>query len=197
MNYVTGETIRTLREKQGLTQKALAELLAVSDKTVSKWETGRGLPDITLLQPLAGALRVSLAELLNGEYVINRNRSGNMRRTKFYLCPICGNVIQATGEGAFSCCGVDLPPLEPEEAAGEHEITLSESDGDLYCTMNHPMTKDHYITFLATVTSERITLLKTYPEQNAQGRFPMLRHGFVLGCCNKNGLFVKKLPYLP
>ncbi len=193
MEYVTGETIRTLREKRGLTQKALADLLGVSDKTVSKWETGRGLPDVTLLSPLAGALRVSLSELLSGEYVVNRNRSGNMKRVKFYLCPICGNVIQSAGEGAFSCCGVDLPPLEAEQAGESHDIVVDHSDGDLFVTMEHPMSKEHHITFLATVTSDRVNFLKTYPEQSAQGRFPMLRQGMVFGCCNIHGLFVKKL----
>ena len=52
-NYVTGEVIRSLREKRRLTQRDLAQRLNVSDKTISKWETGRGLPDITLLEPLA------------------------------------------------------------------------------------------------------------------------------------------------
>ena len=61
-NYVTGAAIRTLREKQHLTQAQLAERISVSDKTVSKWETGRGFPDVSLLEPLAAALRVSVPE---------------------------------------------------------------------------------------------------------------------------------------
>ena len=62
--YVTGEAIRSLREKCRFTQAQLAEKLCVSDKAVSKWETGKGYPDITLLEPLAKALSVSVAELL-------------------------------------------------------------------------------------------------------------------------------------
>ena len=54
-HYVTGGVIRALREKKKLTQSALADRTGVSDKAVSKWETGRGLPDITLLEPLAAA----------------------------------------------------------------------------------------------------------------------------------------------
>ncbi|MDD4321256.1 MAG: helix-turn-helix transcriptional regulator, partial [Acidaminococcaceae bacterium] len=108
-NYVTGNMIRSLREKKGYTQKQLAELLNVSDKTVSKWETQKGLPDISLLEPISKTLSISIAGLLSGEWVINKNRSGNMLRTKFYVCPVCGNVIQALGEGAFSCCGITLP----------------------------------------------------------------------------------------
>ena len=81
-HYVTGSTIKALREKKNYTQKQLADRLAVSDKTISKWETAKGLPDITLLEPLAKELGVSVAELLSGECITNRNRAGNMLRTK-------------------------------------------------------------------------------------------------------------------
>ena len=64
--YITGAGIKALREKRCLTQAALAEKLNVSDKTVSKWETGKGYPDISMLKPLAAALGVSLTELLAG-----------------------------------------------------------------------------------------------------------------------------------
>ena len=47
MNYITGQTIRMLRERKQLTQRELAERLFISDKTVSRWESGRGLPDST------------------------------------------------------------------------------------------------------------------------------------------------------
>ena len=112
--YVTGQTVQMLREKRGITQKQLAEQLFISDKTVSKWETGKGLPDITLLEPLAKALHVSVPELISGTAVTNRNRTANMLKTQWYVCPLCGNVISAAGEGAFHCCGIALPPLVPE-----------------------------------------------------------------------------------
>ena len=123
-SYVTGPVIKALREKKNYTQKQLADRLAVSDKTISKWETGRGLPDLSLLEPLASALGVSVAELLSGEQITNQNRSANPLRGKFYVCPVCGNVIHAMGEGAFHCCGVALPPLEAEECDGDHEIKV-------------------------------------------------------------------------
>lgn len=88
MNYVTGNTIKRLREKKGITQKQLADMLAVSDKTVSKWETGKGLPDIGIIKELAEALQVSIAELLTGDVVKNENTSGNMKKMSFYVCPI-------------------------------------------------------------------------------------------------------------
>ena len=135
--YVTGSVIRALREKRNYTQKQLAEAISVSDKTVSKWETDRGLPDVTLLEPLAKALKVSVAELLSGEYVVNRNRSGNPERARFYICPICGNVIWSMGEGAFSCCGVTLPPLEPEEPDGDWRLHVRCSKGTYVRTLCH------------------------------------------------------------
>ena len=112
--YVTASIIRRLREEKGMTQSALAENLGVSDKAVSKWETGRSYPDITLIEPLARALGVSTIELLSGESVTNRNMSFNMKKTKVYVCPICGNIIFAAGEAVISCCGIVLPPLEAE-----------------------------------------------------------------------------------
>lgn len=188
-DYVTGETIRMLREKQNMTQKQLAEKLSVSDKTVSKWETGRGLPDVSLLEPLAESLRVSLAELLRGECVENKNRSGNLLRSGFYVCPICGNVIWSVGRGAFSCCGVTLPLQEAEEPDGEHAMSLEQIEYDWYVTLNHPMERDHYISFLAYVTTDRVHLLKLYPQQEVAGRFPRMGSGRLYAYCSRHGLF--------
>lgn len=78
--YVTGQTIKMLREKKKMTQAKLAEMLSVSDKAISKWETGKGFPDITLLEPLSEALGVSVAELMNGNTINNKNKSANMLR---------------------------------------------------------------------------------------------------------------------
>lgn len=188
-HYVTGGTIRDLREKKRLTQKQLAETLCVSDKTVSKWETSRGLPDISLLEPLAAALSVSVAELLSGECVTNANRSGNLLRSKFYVCPVCGNVIWATGEGAFSCCGVSLPPMEAEELDEAHRIHMERVENEWYVTLNHPMNKSHYIRFLAFVTCDRTQIVRLYPEQNAETRFFVRGQGWLYACCNRHGLF--------
>ena len=117
--YVTSITIKRLREKQNLTQAELAERIGVSSKTISKWETAKGLPDVSLLQPLAQALNISLIELMNGEHIINRNTSANMLRTKFHVCPVCGNIIHSTGDSVISCCGITLPALEAEEAEAD------------------------------------------------------------------------------
>ena len=189
MQYITAETIRTLREQKTLTQKQLAERLNVSDKTVSKWETGRGLPDISILMELAAALGVSVPELLTGECAVNSNRSSNIRKMQFYVCPVCGNVIQSVGAGAYSCCGVALPPLEPEECDEEHSILIEESDGDYYVTMAHPMEKSHYISFFCYVNADRTEFVKLYPEQNAACRIQKRKRGYLYAYCNRHGLF--------
>ena len=191
--YVTGGTIRTLREKQGCTQRQLAEKLMVSDKAVSKWELGKGLPDITLLEPLAGALGVSVAELLSGECVVNRNRSGNLNRMRFYVCPVCGNVIWSVGEGAFSCCGITLPPLEAEPAGENHAIRVERMDDEWYVSLDHPMSKNHFLSFMAYVTTDRVDFRKLYPEQSPEARFPMQGHGMLYVYCNHHGLYQTRI----
>lgn len=189
MQYITGGTIRKLREQKHLTQKQLAATLNVSDKTISKWETGRGLPDISILMELAAALGVSVPELLTGEYAVNSNRSSNIRKMRFYVCPVCGNVVQSIGEGAYSCCGVSLPPLEAEECTEEHGLHIEESDGDYYITMDHPMEKSHYISFFCYVNAERTEFVKLYPEQNAAARIQKRKRGYLYAYCNRHGLF--------
>ncbi|MCI5705483.1 helix-turn-helix domain-containing protein [Candidatus Pseudoscillospira sp. SGI.172] len=192
-NYVTGTAIRSLREKKGYTQKQLADRISVSDKAVSKWETGRGLPDLALLEPLGAALGVSVAELLSGECVTNRNRAGNPLRGRFYVCPVCGNVIHAMGEGSFHCCGVALPPLEAEVPDETHELTAEDVDGEYYVSLAHPMEKGHFISFLALVGPSRLEIVKLYPEQEAAARFSKRGGGILYACCNRHGLFCRKL----
>ena len=191
--YVTGNTIKALREKTGRTQAELAEAIGVSSKTISKWETGRGLPDISLMQPLAQALGVSVIELMNGEQITNRNRGGNLLRSKLYVCPICGNVVLAAGDALVSCCGVVLPALEAEEMDEEHGVTIENVEDEYFITIDHPMTKEHYISFAAFVTGDRFQLVKFYPEGNAQTRLQRRGRGMLYFYCNRHGLFKRKL----
>ena len=191
--YVTSATIKTLREKRNLTQADLAEKIGVSSKTISKWETAKGLPDISLLQPLAQALGISVIELMNGEPISNQNVSANMLRSKFYVCPMCGNVVHSTGNSVISCCGITLPALEADEADAEHMITVEQVEDERFITVDHPMTKQHYISFLAYVTSDRIQMVKLYPEGNAQTRFQPRGFGMLYWYCNHHGRFRKKL----
>lgn len=191
-HYLTGQTVRRLRERKKLTQQQLGEAVGVSAKAVSKWETARGLPDICLLEPLSAALSVSVAELLSGADIENRNRAGNMARSHFYVCPVCGNVMHALGEAAVSCCGVTLPPLEAEEADDAHAVRVSRVEDERLVTFSHPMEKGHYLSFLALVTADRCTLVKLYPEGAAQVRLP-LGGGTLYRYCNRHGLYFQRL----
>ena len=191
--YVTGTTIKRLRERRNMTQAELAAKIGVSSKTVSKWETAKGLPDISLLQPLAQALGISVIELMNGEHIANRNISANMLRCKFYACPICGNIIHTMGSALVSCCGITLPALEAEEADDDHTVTVESVEDEHFITVHHPMTKQHFISFLAFVTSDRIQMVKLYPEGNAEARLQLRGMGLLYYCCNQHGLFRKNV----
>ena len=191
--YVTGATIKELREKQNMTQVELAEKIGVSSKTISKWETAKGLPDITLLQPLAQALGISVIELMNGQHITNQNVSANMLRCKFYVCPLCGNVIHAMGNMIVSCCGITLPPLEAEGGDEDHVLTLERVEYEHFVTVQHPMTKGHFISFVASVTSDRLQMVKLYPEGNAETRLQLRGRGYLYYYCNRHGLFKKKI----
>ena len=191
--YVTGAVIRKLRENKNMTQEELAEKVFVSSKAVSKWETGQGFPDISLIEPLAQALGISVIELLSGEDIKNCNRASNMLRGRFYVCPVCGNVIHATGEAVVSCCGITLPPLEPEASEGEHKINVETVEDEYYVTVDHEMTKDHYISFLAAVSDQGIQIVKLYPEGNCETRFRKYCIRKIYSYCNHHGLFMLKL----
>ena len=190
--YVTSATIKMLREKRNLTQAELADRIGVSSKTISKWETAKGLPDISLLQPLAQALNISVIELMNGEHIINKNTSANMLRCKFYVCPVCWNIIHSTGNSLISCCGITLPPLEAEEADSSHMLSITPVEDEHFISIAHPMTKQHYISFAAFVTSDRVQLVKFYPEGNAETRLQLRGFGMLYWYCNQHGLYKMK-----
>ena len=191
--YVTGAMIKRLREEHKMTQSELAEKLSVSDKAVSKWETSKGYPDISLLEPLAKTLGISVIELLSGSDITNKNRSFNMLRSEFYVCPVCGNVIASAGEALVSCHGITLPPLESEAPDFEHEINVEISDGEYYVTVEHEMSREHYISFIAAISDCGIQLVKLYPEGSCEVRFRMNRVKYICYYCNRHGFFKKKI----
>jgi len=187
--YITGSMIKNLREQKKLTQAELAEKIFVTDKAVSKWETGRGYPDISLVESLAKALDISVIELLSGKNVINTNRQSNMNRVQFYVCPVCGNIIQSTGEALISCCGITLPPLEAEESDKNHSVRIERIEDEFFVSVEHEMTKNHYISFIAAIRSDGVEIQKLYPEQNAEARFKISGTKQILFYCNQHGLY--------
>ena len=191
--YVTGAMIKRLREDRKMTQQQLAEKMHVSDKTISKWETGRGYPDISLIEPLSAALGVSVIELFSGENVINTNKASNMQRMKFYVCPICGNAILSAGEAIVSCCGIVLPALEAEPEDEMHPITFERIEDEYYVMISHEMSKIHHISFIAAAKDNGYEIKKLYPEEAAEARFKINRTKYLYYYCNQHGLFKVKV----
>ena len=187
--YVTGAVIKELREKNNLTQAELAEQLHVSDKTISKWETGKGYPDVSLLEPIAKVFGISITELISGNAVNNVNISANMLRSKFYVCPVCGNAIHSMGEAVIHCHGITLTPCQPEETDEHHMIFIERVEDEYYVRVNHEMTKQHYISFIAGLSSDKIEMVKLYPESNAEARLKIRGVRKILFYCNKDGMF--------
>ena len=187
--YITGATIRRLREERCITQAELAEMISVSSKTVSKWETGKGYPDISLLEPIAKVFGVSIMELMTGNAVSNGNVAANMLRSKFYVCPVCGNVIHSMGDAVLHCHGILLTPCQAEEPDDTHKISLEKVEDEYYVRIEHDMTKRHYISFIAALGSDKIQMIKLYPEGNAEARVKINGVRKLLFYCNRDGLF--------
>lgn len=187
--YVTGAVIRKLREDNKLTQAELAEKLNVSDKTVSKWETGKGYPDMSLLEPIATVFGISITELLSGNAITNMNVSANMLRSKFYVCPVCGNVVHSTGNLTISCHGVQLMPEIAEASDENHMILIERIEDEYYVQIDHEMTKTHYISFIAALSSDGLQLIKLYPQGNPEARLKIRGVNKIFCYCNKDGLF--------
>jgi len=188
--YVTGAVIKELREKNGMTQLQLAEKLGVSDKAVSKWETAKGYPDITLLEPIAEVFRVSVTELISGNAIHNANVSANMLRSRFYVCPVCGNVIHSMGEAEIHCHGIRLTPLDAEPADERHAVCIERVEDEYYVRIDHSMSKEHYISFIAAASSDGLQMVKLYPEGNAEAGFKIRGVRSIVFFCNRDGLFV-------
>lgn len=184
-----GKLLCDLRKAKGMTQKQVADRLGVLPKTVSKWETGHGFPDVSTVSALADILGVSERTVLSGNLELNTEEAGNMKKIKFYVCPCCGSFTQGTGSSQVICCGKQLEPLKAAAADDEHAARISEIEDDYYIEFNHEMTKEHYISFAAYVRFDRVLTVKLYPEQDPAVRFPKMYGGKIYYYCNKHGLF--------
>lgn len=185
----TGRLIRTLRTQRGLTQKALAEAVGISDKAVSKWERGLGYPDVSLLPKLSRVLGAGLESLLSGQLDANDPERGNMKKLRFYVCPDCGNLITSAAETGVSCCGKTLLPLEPQKPEELDQLCIEKIDDSWFVSSHHPMAKEHYISFVALLTGDTLFLRRLYPEWDMQTRIPLMGHGILLWYCTQHGLF--------
>lgn len=189
----TGSLIRQLRTERGLTQKQLAERINVSDKAVSKWERGNGCPDVSLLTALAEVLDTDIQALLSGSIEKNESEKGDMKKLRFYVCRDCGNIITATSDAAVTCCGSRLSPIEAKKADENHQLKVEDIGGEWYITSDHPMTKEHYISFAAYVSDSSVMMFRQYPEWRVNITIPIYRSGKLVWYCNECGLLCQEL----
>lgn len=188
----TGRLIAELRQEKGLTQKDVAEKLGICAKTVSKWETGHGFPDVSLIAELSKIFQIDVSKLLEGEMPKIKPEIGNVKRTKFYVCEMCGNILTSVGNAEIVCCGRKLSPLSPQAPNEPHKLCVEKIEDEYYITFSHPMTKEHYISFVSYVRFDRVLTVKLYPEQDSELRIPQMRGGKLYYYCNAHGLFEVK-----
>lgn len=119
--------------------------------------------------------------------------TSNILRSKIYVFPVCNNIIRTVGDAVISCCGITLPPLDAEDMDTEHQITIEKVEDEHFVIVNHDMTKEHYISFVAYLTSDRVQLVKFYPEGNAETRLNFRGSGVLYIYCNKHGLMKQKI----
>lgn len=183
-----GTLIYQLRKEKNWTQLQLANQMGLSDKTISKWERGLGCPDISLLTHLSDIFDIDLEKLLTGDLDSNDPVGGNMKKTQFYICPHCHNLITAMTDTTITCCGKKLKAIPPQKAEDQQKLNVELIENQYYITSDHEMTKENYITFVALLTGDSIMLRKQYPEWNLQTRIPAFAHGILLWNCTCHGL---------
>lgn len=169
-----GKLIYTLRQNEGWTQKQLAEKMNISDRTVSKWERGAGLPDVALLNELSKIFSVNIEKILSGELSLGEEQGGNMKNISFYLCPQCGDIITSTGSGDITCCGRKITPMVAQPAPAEHKLKVQEIETDFFVSFEHPMSKEDHLAFAALVSWDRYNFVRLYPESFPEFRIQQL-----------------------
>ena len=192
-NGKIGQLIYRLRKEKHLTQSQLAEKMSISDKAVSKWERGLGCPELSLLPELSKIFDVDLEKLLSGELNENEILGGNMKKLIFYICPTCGNMITSMVDTNISCCGKKLKAIQAQKASEDEQLSVEIIENDFFITSNHPMTREHYIAFIALLTGDSVMVRKQYPEWDMQVRIPIFAHGKLVWYCTKHGTFYQEV----
>ena len=116
---------------------------------------------------------------------------------KFYKCNVCNMIVDKIVENGASikCCGEEMQELVPNsvDAAQEKHVPVYEKVEDEIVVrvgeVEHPMTKEHYIMWIAQVKNNRITKVELYPEQGTETRFPYIPGSKIYAYCNLHGLW--------
>ena len=192
-NAKIGRLIYSLRKENNMTQLQLASLLNVSDKAVSKWERGLGRPDLSLLPQLSKIFNVDIEKLLSGQLDANKALAGNMRKTQFYVCPVCGNIITAMADANITCCGKKLTALPLQKADEAQYLDIEKIENEYFVSSDHPMERQHYISFVALLSADGVILRKLYPQWDLQCRLPFVRRARLVWYCTQHGLFYQEI----
>jgi len=126
--------------------------------------------------------------MLAGNLSANEADGGNMKKTKYFVCPQCGGIALCTGGAEISCCGRRLEPLEMIKAAPEEKLRVEAVEDEWYITGDHPMEKDNYIAFVAFQTGGKVELIRQYPEWNLDLRIKRRGHGQLVFYSTSLGL---------
>ena len=198
-NKETGKLIKSLRISKKLTQLQLAQMLCVSDKTVSKWERGLGMPDVSLISKIADIFDTTAERILNGKLEKNKYNGANPDRLQFLYCNNCGNLVTTTAKIEGSCCGSKmtiLQKIKSDDIIKDVEVV----EDEYFVTFDNPMTKENFVTFVSVKSFDKYLVIRLYPEQNPQIRVPITIKGeFLVGenngkmySCELDKIFLKK-----
>lgn len=103
----------------------------------------------------------------------NQNVSANCRRSVFHVCPSCKNIVWSMGEATVNCCGNVLQPLAALRNDGALKAAVEVADGCQRIHVDHPMSKDDHLLFIACVGDDLVRIKRLYPEQEARAEFPL------------------------
>lgn len=108
---------------------------------------------------------------------------------KFYVCPVCGNVIITTEDNIVTCCGQKLNGQEIKIAEGKHRIIVEEKDGKVHFTSEHGMTKEHHLNFIAYGKNNQYMIIKLDKESSVDVIVERLEDADIIFGCNQHGVW--------
>ena len=132
---------------------------------------------------------IDLGKMLDGDLNERETDGGNMKKVKFYFCPVCGNLVTAASGADVICCGRKLEPMIENETDEKHLAEVKIIDGEYYISFGHKMEKEHYINYVLCTGYDRALVVRLYPEQGGEVRIPRISGAKIYLVCSRDGLF--------
>lgn len=108
---------------------------------------------------------------------------------KFYVCPVCGNVVITTEEKNVTCCGQELKNQEVKKAEGKHIIKVENVNGQVHLTSEHGMTKEHHLNFIAYGKENQYLIVKLDTEKPVDVLLEEVEGAEIIFGCNQHGVW--------